>query len=65
MPTNEQLTMLMKQRGSLTVPEIRRYFKLNGAWVRPLNDILNGLVLSGEVYRDRTSGSYLLEVSRS
>ena len=60
MPTQQQLKMLMRQRGSLTLHEIQKYIRLNGGWVQPLTDLLNGLTASGEVYRDPVTGSYLL-----
>jgi hypothetical protein len=59
MPTKEQLTMLMRQRGSLTLAECQKYFHLNGGWVKPLNDTLNELIAAGEVHRD-PYGGYLL-----
>ena len=60
--TADQITMLMRQRGSLRVNEIKRYFGLSGAWLKPLADLLDGLIASGEVYRD--GNDYLLQVSR-
>jgi hypothetical protein len=58
-PTSDQLKMLMRQRGSLTLPECQKYFRLNGGWVKPLTDSLNELIASGEVYRD-PFGGYVL-----
>jgi len=63
MPSRDQILMLLRQRGSLRLNEIRRYFHLTGAWVKPLTDVLNDLVASGDMYQD-SFGAYLLEVSR-
>lgn len=59
-PTTDQILMLLRQRGSLRLSEIKNYFELNGAWVRPLTDTLDALVASGAVYCD-AYGSYVLE----
>jgi hypothetical protein len=47
MPASDQIMMLLSQRGSLRLNEIRLYFQLNGAWVQPVTDVLNGLVRCG------------------
>lgn len=59
MPTDEQLMMLMRQRGSLRVAEIRNYFDLRGGWVKPLRDQLTALVTSGRAHYDPLTGSWL------
>jgi hypothetical protein len=59
MPTSDQIMMLLNQRGSLRLNEIRLYFHLNGSWVKPLTQTLDALVASGEVYCD-SFGAYLL-----
>jgi len=51
MPTAEQIVSLIRARGSVRVHEIGAYFRLRGAWLKPILDTLNGLVASGKVYR--------------
>ena len=60
MPTSDQIMRLLQARGSLRLAEIKNYFHLNGGWVKPLTDVLDGLIAAGAVYR--SGNDYLAEV---